>query len=125
MDLGVKVMWEKKVCEDSEGAVIVDLTKHSKKLGKAVIKKKDGTSLYLTRDVGAAYERMQKYNPEYITHHLPILRLKLIIWCSKLMYVVASQQDLHLAQLFKIEELMGWKDISSISQHINFGMVLG
>jgi arginyl-tRNA synthetase len=41
------------------------------------------------------------------------------------MYVVASQQDLHLAQLFKIEELMGWKDISSISQHINFGMVLG
>ena len=34
MDLGVKVMWEKKVCEDSEGAVIVDLTKHSKKLGK-------------------------------------------------------------------------------------------
>ncbi|XPS74587.1 Arginine--tRNA ligase [Ascochyta lentis] len=107
MDLGVKVMWEKKVCEDSEGAVIVDLTKHSKKLGKAVIKKKDGTSLYLTRDVGAAYERMQTFHPD------------------KLMYVVASQQDLHLAQLFKIEELMGWKDISSISQHINFGMVLG
>lgn len=66
MDLGVKVMWEKKVCEDSEGAVIVDLTKHSKKLGKAVIKKKDGTSLYLTRDVGAAYERMQTYHPEYV-----------------------------------------------------------
>lgn len=58
-------MWEKKVCEDSEGAVIVDLTKHSKKLGKAVIQKKDGTSLYLTRDVGAAYERMQTYHPEY------------------------------------------------------------
>jgi arginyl-tRNA synthetase len=73
MDLGVKVMWEKKVCEDSEGAVIVDLTKHSKKLGKAVIKKKDGTSLYLTRDVGAAYERMQKYNPEYVTHPFPFL----------------------------------------------------
>jgi arginyl-tRNA synthetase len=42
-----------------------------------------------------------------------------------MIYVVASQQDLHLAQLFKIEELMGWKDISDKCQHINFGMVLG
>jgi arginyl-tRNA synthetase len=44
---------------------------------------------------------------------------------SKMIYVVASQQDLHLAQLFKIEELMGRKDISERCQHINFGMVLG
>jgi arginyl-tRNA synthetase len=44
---------------------------------------------------------------------------------SKMIYVVASQQDLHLAQLFKIEELMGRKDISDKCQHINFGMVLG
>jgi arginyl-tRNA synthetase len=57
-------MWEKKVCEDSEGAVIVDLTKHSKKLGKAVVKKKDGTSLYLTRDIGEAIQRVEKYNFE-------------------------------------------------------------
>ena len=42
-----------------------------------------------------------------------------------MIYVVASQQDLHLAQLFKIEELMGRKDISEKCQHINFGMVLG
>jgi arginyl-tRNA synthetase len=42
-----------------------------------------------------------------------------------MIYVVASQQDLHLAQLFKIEELMGRKDISDKCQHINFGMVMG
>jgi arginyl-tRNA synthetase len=42
-----------------------------------------------------------------------------------MIYVVASQQDLHLAQLFKIEELMGRKDISDRCQHINFGMVMG
>jgi arginyl-tRNA synthetase len=107
MDLAAKIMWEKKVCEESEGAVIVDLTKHSKKLGKAVIKKKDGTSLYLTRDIGAAMERVEKYH------------------FDRMIYVVASQQDLHLAQLFKIEELMGRKDISDKCQHINFGMVLG
>jgi len=107
MEQVAKIMWEKKVCEDSEGAVIVDLTPHSKKLGKAVVKKKDGTSLYLTRDIGAAIERVEKYH------------------FDRMIYVVASQQDLHLAQLFKIEELMGRKDISEKCQHINFGMVMG
>jgi arginyl-tRNA synthetase len=64
MDLAAKIMWDKKVCEESEGAVIVDLTKHSKKLGKAIVKKKDGTSLYLTRDIGEALQRVEKYNFE-------------------------------------------------------------
>lgn len=107
MDEAARIMAEKGVSEDSEGAVIVDLTKYSKKLGKAIIKKKDGTSLYLTRDIGAAMERMEKYK------------------FDKMIYVVASQQDLHLAQLFKIEEAMGRKDIAEKCQHINFGMVLG
>jgi arginyl-tRNA synthetase len=107
MDKAAAIMTEKKVSEDSEGAVIVDLTKYSKKLGKAIVKKKDGTSLYLTRDIGAAAERMDKYH------------------FDKMIYVVASQQDLHLAQLFKIMEAMGRKDISDKCQHINFGMVKG
>ncbi|KAI9809991.1 MAG: hypothetical protein M1827_006758 [Pycnora praestabilis] len=93
--------------KNSEGAVIVDLTPHSKKLGKALVKKRDGATLYLTRDIGAAVERFDKYH------------------FDKMIYVVASQQDLHLAQLFKIEELMGRKDISEKCQHVNFGMVLG
>ncbi|OCK85588.1 arginyl-tRNA synthetase [Lepidopterella palustris CBS 459.81] len=107
MEAAARIMAEKGVSEDSEGAVIVDLTKYSKKLGKAIVKKKDGTSLYLTRDIGAAFERFEKYH------------------FDKMIYVVASQQDLHLAQLFKIEEAMGRKDIAERCQHINFGMVLG
>lgn len=107
MDEAARVLKEKGVSEESEGATIVDLTKYSKKLGKALVKKKDGTSLYLTRDIGEAKQRLDKYN------------------FDKMIYVVASQQDLHLAQLFKIEEAMGWTDISSRCQHINFGMVLG
>ncbi|KAF2748083.1 arginyl-tRNA synthetase [Sporormia fimetaria CBS 119925] len=107
MDEAARIMQEKGVSEDSEGAVIVDLTKYSKKLGKAIIKKKDGTSLYLTRDIGAAWERYQKYH------------------FDKMIYVVASQQDLHLAQLFKIQEAMGRKEVADKCQHINFGMVLG
>jgi arginyl-tRNA synthetase len=107
MEKAANIMAEKGLSEESQGAIIVDLTKHQKKLGKAIVKKKDGTSLYLTRDIGAIFERVEKYH------------------FDKMIYVVASQQDLHLAQLFKIVELMGFKDISSKCVHINFGMVLG
>lgn len=108
MEAAEKIMNDKGITEDSEGAVIVDFTKHgAKKLGKAVVKKKDGTPLYLTRDIGAIMERYEEYN------------------FDKMIYVVASQQDLHLAQLFKITELMGRKDIADKCQHENFGMVNG
>lgn len=107
MEEAARIMEEKGVSSDSNGAVIVDLTKYNKKLGKALVRKKDGTSLYLTRDIGAVTERMEKYH------------------FDKMIYVVAMQQDLHLAQLFKIIEVMGRKDISERCQHINFGMVLG
>lgn len=103
-----KVMEEAGVSEKSEGAVIVDFTKHgAKKLGKAIIVRKDGTPLYLTRDIGAITERDNEYH------------------FDKMIYVVAAQQDLHLAQLFKVTELMGHKDLASRCQHINFGMVRG
>mgnify|MGYP002718764264 FL=1 len=103
-----KLMEQAGVSEKSEGAVIVDFTKHgAKKLGKAIIVRKDGTPLYLTRDIGAITERDNEYH------------------FDKMIYVVAAQQDLHLAQLFKVTELMGHKDLASRCQHINFGMVRG
>jgi arginyl-tRNA synthetase len=89
---------------DSQGAKVVDLDPY--KLGKAIIIKKDGATLYLTRDIAAANERFE--------------RLKL----DKAIYVVASQQDLHLQQLFKIMELSG-RPWAKNMVHINFGMVLG
>jgi len=103
-----KAMQDAGITEDSEGAVIADFTKHgAKKLGKAIIVRKDGTPLYLTRDIGAILERDEEYK------------------FDKMIYVVASQQDLHLAQLFKVTELSGRKDLSDRCQHINFGMVKG
>ncbi|KAJ5550372.1 hypothetical protein N7461_005070 [Penicillium sp. DV-2018c] len=108
MSEAYKLMEKAGVSEKSEGAVIVDFTKHgAKKLGKAIIVRKDGTPLYLTRDIGAITERDQDYH------------------FDKMIYVVAAQQDLHLAQLFKVTELMGHKDLASRCQHINFGMVRG
>ena len=105
MDAVAQTMKEKGISQISDGATIVDLSPQSKKLGKAVVKKKDGTSLYLTRDIGEIFTRHEKYQ------------------FDKMIYVVASQQDLHLAQLFKIVELMGRQDVSQKCQHINFGMV--
>ena len=97
--------------EDSKGAVIVDLTKskdkNTKKLGKALVKKTDGSSLYLTRDIGEAVKRYELYH------------------FDKMLYVVSSQQDMHVAQLFKILELMGNNEVAEKCQHVNFGMVQG
>ena len=111
MDAAMDTLWKKGLNEESKGAVIVDLEKHDaktgKKLGKCRVQKADGTTLYLTRDIGAAVERYEKYH------------------FDRMIYVVAMQQDLHLQQLFKIVELMGRDDIASRCQHINFGMVQG
>ncbi|GAA5895205.1 hypothetical protein JCM5296_002013 [Sporobolomyces johnsonii] len=92
------------IVEESQGALIVDLTKY--KLEKTVVRKKDGTSVYITRDIGGAVERYDKYK------------------FDKMIYVVASQQDLHLAQFFKVLDLMGY-EWSKTLQHVNFGMVQG
>lgn len=103
-----QLMEKSGVSEKSENAVIVDFTKHgAKKLGKAVVIRKDGTPLYLTRDIAAIVERDEAYH------------------FDKMLYVVAQQQELHLAQLFKVTELTGQKDLASRCQHISFGMVRG
>ncbi|POY71941.1 putative Arginine--tRNA ligase [Rhodotorula taiwanensis] len=92
------------IVEESEGALVVDLKKY--KLEKTVVRKKDGTSVYITRDIGGAVERYNKFH------------------FDKMVYVVASQQDLHLAQFFKVLDLMGYPWAKTL-QHVNFGMVQG
>jgi arginyl-tRNA synthetase len=108
MDKAADVLHQKGVSEESKGAVIVDLSKHgAPKLGKTLVKKRDGTSLYLTRDIAANHERYEKYN------------------FDRMIYVIASQQDVHVAQFFKILDLMGspYSDTVKKCEHITFGMV--
>ncbi|CAA21267.1 mitochondrial and cytoplasmic arginine-tRNA ligase Rrs1/Mrs1 [Schizosaccharomyces pombe] len=92
--------------EEDGGALLIDLSKHDKKLGKAIVQKRDGTTLYLTRDIGTAYKRYEKYK------------------FDKSIYVVSSQQDMYFSQLFKIFELMGF-DWAKKCVHINYGLVQG
>ncbi|MBQ9890152.1 MAG: arginine--tRNA ligase [Firmicutes bacterium] len=98
----IEELREKGLLVESRGAQIVDLEPYG--LTPAIITKSDGTSIYLTRDLAAAIYRKKTYD------------------FNKCIYVVASQQDLHFKQLFKVLELMGYgwaKDCI----HVNFGMV--
>ena len=97
---------KKGISHRSQGAEVIDFTQSNKKLGSVVVQKSDGTTLYITRDIGAAIDRYEKYR------------------FDKMIYVIASQQNLHAAQLFQILKKMGFKWASNL-EHVNFGMVQG
>ena len=97
-----KELSDKGLLHESKGAQVVDLEEY--KLGTALIKKSDGSSLYITRDIAAAVYRKENYD------------------FYKNIYVVATQQNLHFQQLFKILELMGY-DWANQCVHVPFGMV--
>ncbi|KAI0765902.1 arginyl-tRNA synthetase [Trametes elegans] len=104
MDKALKQLQEMNLIEEDNGALRVNLEKH--KLGKAVVRKRDGTSIYLTRDIGGAVERYNKYK------------------FDKMIYVISAQQDMHVAQFFKTLDLMGF-DWAKNLEHVNYGLVLG
>ena len=97
-----KELSDKGLLQESKGAQVVNLEEY--KLGTALIKKSDGSSLYITRDIAAAVYRKENYD------------------FYKNIYVVATQQNLHFQQLFKIIELMGY-DWANQCVHVPFGMV--
>ncbi|KAI2642950.1 arginyl-tRNA synthetase [Xylaria nigripes] len=112
MGAAAKKMLDMGIAEESNGALIVDFSKHvpgkpGKALEKPIVRRKDGTALYLTRDISELLNREEKYHFDHM------------------IYVIASQQDLHVKQFFKIVELMGYKEIANKVQHINFGLVMG
>ena len=88
----VHTLTRKKLLQKSEGADIVNLDAFQ--LPPGLIRKSDGASLYLTRDIAAAQYR-------YATYRF-----------SKMIYEVGQEQQLHFRQLFAILELMGlaWTD---------------
>lgn len=98
----VETLREKGLLKHDDGAYIVDLSEHN--MPPCLILKRDGASLYATRDITAAIYRKETYD-----------------FC-KLLYVVAYQQDLHFRQFFKVLELMG-NDWVKDCEHVSFGMV--
>ncbi|OAQ91500.1 arginyl-tRNA synthetase [Purpureocillium lilacinum] len=102
----------KGVTREDNGAVLVDFTqllpgKEGKQLGVTLVRKKDGTALYLTRDICELLGRYEKYKFDHM------------------IYVVGAAQNLHLSQLFKLVELLGHEEVAKKCQHVNFGLVRG
>ncbi len=86
----------------SDGASIVDLEQYH--MPPCLILKRDGSTLYPTRDIAAAVYRKQEYN------------------FDKAIYVTAAAQSLHFAQWFKVVELMGYPWYDQLV-HVPYGMV--
>jgi arginyl-tRNA synthetase len=86
----------------SEGALIVDLEPH--KMPPVLLRKRDGATLYETRDICAAEERYEKHPFE------------------RMLYVVGSEQRLHFRQIFKVLEIMGYEWARRCT-HVDFGLI--
>lgn len=85
-----------------DGASIVDLSEYN--MPPCLILKKDGSTLYPTRDIAAAVYRKNTYN------------------FDKCIYVTSAGQSLHFAQWFKVVELMGYDWYDKLV-HVPYGTV--
>jgi len=86
-----------------DGSVWVDLTKEG--LDEKILIRKDGTSVYMTQDIGTAVLRFQDF---------PGLQ--------GLTYVVGNEQDYHFKALFNILKKMGYEWAEGC-HHLSYGMV--
>ena len=98
----VDMLEEKKLLVLSDGAYIVPLDEYD--MAPCLIMKKDGSSIYATRDLAAAIYRKRTYD------------------FDKCLYVTGLEQKLHFAQVFKVLNLMGY-DWSENMTHIPYGLV--
>lgn len=105
MDPVIKTAEAKGLAKVSDGALVIDLQAAGIKT-PGLLRKADGATLYLTRDLAAAEFRHSEYA------------------FDRLLYVVGSGQSLHFQQLFAVLKLLGhpWADRCA---HVNFGLVKG
>ena len=102
MDEGIQILEDKGLLQESKGANIVDLEDFN--LPPAMIKKSDGATLYITRDIATAIYRARTYN------------------FVKNVYVVGQEQANHFRQLKAVLKKMGF-DWSDDMIHVDFGLV--
>lgn len=99
----VNRLTDAKLLKESEGAQIVDLEEYN--MAPCLIMKKDGSSIYATRDLAAIFYRKATWNFE------------------KCLYVTGQEQKLHFAQVFKVVELLGNEWATDSLVHIPYGLV--
>ena len=94
---------DKNLLVESEGAKIVDLEEYN--MAPCLIMKKDGSTIYATRDLAALLYRKRTYD------------------FSKCLYVTGQEQKLHFSQVFKVVELMGYDWAKTEPVHVPYGLV--
>lgn len=98
----IEIMREKNLLTLDDGAWVVNLDAYH--MPVCLILKRDGSTLYPTRDIAAAVYRQQTYH------------------FDKCIYVTSAGQCLHFAQWFKVIELMGY-DWADRLVHVPYGTV--
>jgi arginyl-tRNA synthetase len=98
----VEEMVKKGIAKKDEGAIVVDL---GETLGVFILLRSDGTALYSTKDLALAKEKFERYD------------------IDKSVYVVGSEQNLYLKQVFKTLELMGFEQAKKC-HHLSYGLVI-
>ena len=98
----VEELKEKNLMTIDDGASIINLEAYN--MPPCLILKRDGSTLYPTRDIAAALYRKKTYD------------------FDKNIYVTSAGQSLHFAQWFKVVELMGY-DWSDKLIHVPYGTV--
>ncbi|KAM5257285.1 putative arginine--tRNA ligase, mitochondrial [Ctenodactylus gundi] len=89
-----------------KGTAVVDLSGNGDPSSMCTVMRSDGTSLYATRDLAAAIDRMNKYN------------------FDTMIYVTDKGQKKHFQQVFQMLKIMGY-DWAERCQHVPFGVVQG
>jgi len=88
--------------QKEDGSVWCDLTDEG--LDQKLLLRSDGTSVYMTQDLGTAVERFKENN------------------IQKLIYTVGNEQDYHFQVLFKILKKLGYTWADNLF-HLSYGMV--
>ncbi|MGV8141684.1 MAG: arginine--tRNA ligase [Candidatus Woesearchaeota archaeon] len=88
--------------KDDTGAIIFNL--ENKGLGKKVLLRGNGTSVYITQDIYMAKRRHDEYN------------------FDEMIYIVGNEQEYHFKVLFEIFKTLGWK-FGDKCYHFSYGMI--
>jgi arginyl-tRNA synthetase len=88
--------------KDPDGSVWIDLTEDG--LDRKIVLRSDGTSVYMTQDIGTAIQRVKDHD------------------INSMVYTVGNEQDYHFKVLFLILKKLGF-DWAENLYHLSYGMV--
>lgn len=105
----VQILRDKGVLYESDGALIVDVSRpdDKKEVPPIILFKSDGSVIYGTTDLATIYQRVKDYNP------------------SQILYVVDSRQANHFLQVFRCASDHGIAPLDLNLEHIGFGTMNG